>query len=355
LKKANLVAVALLLAVLIGGSFFLFKGSNQGHPTAPTATVRTTTVASTTTTTQPPQVAITGSGYINTSVTEPGRLMCPPGYGCSERTYTLQIYYPSAASSSVPVSGAPFLKPYSQSGYPLVVFGIGFDTMPSQYYPLISAWVNAGYIVAAPIFPLTSSAGLQHYGVNLNDTALADEYEDDLANEPGDMGAAISYVGQLDNSAGSFLYHHVDMSEVAAAGQSDGADATLALVYNNCCVDNSVKAALILSGAEYPGFANSYFTTPAVPMLVTQGSADTINLPQDSQTIYSAAPTPKYYLNLLGATHLEPYTAYNAYEEAVAGVSVDFLNAYTKGDTQALSAMTSAGDQGGVAQLISAG
>ena len=143
------------------------------------------------------------------------------------------------------------------------------------------------------------------------------------------------------------------MSEIAAAGQSDGGDATLALSYNSCCVDSSLKAALVLSGAEYPGFPNTYFTTPAIPMLVTQGSADTINPPQLSSAIYAAAPSPKYFLNLIGATHLEPYTAYNAYEQTVAAVSVDFFNAYLKGETQALSAMSSAGNLQGTAQLTS--
>ncbi len=346
--------MVLLLAALIVGSFFIFGGGSRSKTTTSTTT-RTTKVVdkaptTTTSTTQAP-AAIVGSGYINTTVTEPNKLMCPPGFGCSTRTYTLEIFYPSQMNSSAPVLNAPLLKANSSQGYPLIVFGIGFDTMPAQYYPLITAWVNAGYVVAAPVFPLTSSAGLQHYGVNLNDTALADEYEDDLANEPGDMAAAISYVGELNASSSSFLFHGINMSEVAAAGQSDGADATLALAYNSCCTYSPLKAALVLSGAEYPGFPNAYFSTPALPMLVTQGSADTINPPQDSSTIYAAAPSPKYFLNLLGATHLEPYTAYNPYEEAVVSVSVDFLNAYLKGDTQALSAMASAGNVQGTAQL----
>lgn len=353
MRRSSLVAALAVLTIIIVASF-LFFGPSSSPPSSSTTTTSTVSVIkpSTTTSTTAPVSAINGTGYISTTVSEPGKFMCPPGYACVPRSLTLDIYYPSTVSSTVPVLDGNLA--YPQNGqYPLVVFGIGFDMMPANYLPLITAWVNAGYVVAAPIFPLTSASGLSHYGVDLTNSSLADRYEDDLVNEPGDMAASISAVAGLDASKSSLLYNSVNTSDVAAAGQSDGGDATLALTYNKCCEYTPIKAAMVFSGAEFPGFNGAYFASSPTPMLVTQGSADTVNLPSSSQTIYTSAPPPKYYLNLVGADHLQPYTAYNAYEQAVAAVSIDFLNGYLKGQNQALAAMSSSGNVAGTAQFNS--
>jgi predicted dienelactone hydrolase len=42
--------------------------------------------------------------------------------------------------------------------HPLVVFAHGFALSPGTYGRLLDAWAVAGYVVAAPIFPLTNSA-----------------------------------------------------------------------------------------------------------------------------------------------------------------------------------------------------
>jgi predicted dienelactone hydrolase len=276
--------------------------------------------------------------------------MCPPGYPCVERSYTLQVYYPASVNTGgVAVNGASLARPITP--YPVVVFAEGFNVMPATYLTLLSAWVEAGYVVASPIFPLTSSAGLAHYGVDLNNVGLADRYEDDLENQPGDLSAAITEMTTLGGSPSSLLNGEINASDVAVAGQSDGADATLALAANTCCVDSRIKAALVLSGAEFPGFQGPYFTTPAIPMLVTQGSADTVNPPSLSNQIYAAAPAPKAYLTLIGADHLAPYTGVDPYESVVAKVTIDFLNGFLKASPISLDQMTADGTVGGVAQI----
>ena len=87
------------------------------------------------------------------------------------------------------------------------------------------------------------------------------------------------------------------------------------------------------------------------PLLATQGSADTINLPSATQTFFTAAPQPKFLLTLIGAPHLPPYTTQQPYLSVVARVTTAFLNHYLKHQPAALASMLAAGRVNGVATL----
>jgi predicted dienelactone hydrolase len=41
--------------------------------------------------------------------------------------------------------------------FPLIVFGHGFAVTPRPYSQLLRAWARAGYVVAAPVFPLENA------------------------------------------------------------------------------------------------------------------------------------------------------------------------------------------------------
>ena len=73
-------------------------------------------------------------------------------------------------------------------------------------------------------------------------------------------------------------------------------------------------------------------------MLFTQGSADTINPPWTSMQLYEADQArARYYLDLLGADHLTPYTGANPVERLVARVTLAFFNRYVLGQAGALA------------------
>ena len=57
---------------------------------------------------------------------------------------------PAVAEVDVP-GAAPARAP---GPFPLVIFGHGFAVTPGPYASLLEAWARAGYVVAAPIFPL---------------------------------------------------------------------------------------------------------------------------------------------------------------------------------------------------------
>lgn len=229
--------------------------------------------------------------------------------GTSFRALPTKVRFPVAPSGSMAPGRAPF---------PLVVFSQGFDESARAYAGLLDAWVRAGYVVAAPTYPFTDPSSAQ--GVN----------ESDIVNHPADLRFVIASLERLARNPSSRLHRVLDPRRVAIAGQSDGGDVTLAVAANSCCRDPAVRAAIILSGAELASFGGTYYGRGSVPLLVTQGSKDTINPPACSAQVYDRAPQPKYYLDISGAGHLPPYVSSGPIRAGVERATIAFLNAYVK-------------------------
>ena len=223
--------------------------------------------------------------------------------------------------------------------FPLVVFGHGFAVTPGIYARLLDAWAAAGYVVAAPLFPLG------------NANAPGGPNEHDLPNQPGDMSYVIGRLLTANGTPSSPLYRMIDPRAIAVAGQSDGGDTALAVAYDPRSKDPRVSAAVILSGAEDP-FAAAFQIAPGgPPMLATQGTADPINPPNLTAQFYDSAPAPKYLLRLLGASHLPPYTDGEPQLGIVERTTVAFLNGYLKHHAAALRTLAAVGNVPGIAQL----
>lgn len=214
----------------------------------------------------------------------------------------------------------PIVRPRTAlSRFPLVVFSQGFDEPAQAYSGLLDSWVRAGYVVAAPTYPRTDPSAPG--GVN----------ESDIVNHPADLRFVISALRAASRNRQSPLRSVLNPREVAIAGQSDGGDVSLAVAVNTCCRDTAVKAAMILSGAELTAFGGTYFPShTTIPLLVTQGSADTINIPGCSAQLYDQAPPPKYYFDIIGAPHLPPYIASGPTRRGIELVTIAFLNDFLK-------------------------
>ncbi|HQU27389.1 MAG TPA: hypothetical protein PLS29_10220, partial [Acidimicrobiales bacterium] len=248
--------------------------------------------------------------------------------------------------ASGPAGGAPSAgaSPLRAAGpYPLVVFSEGYAIAPQAYGALLDAWAAAGYVVAAPVYPFTDPA--EPGGLN----------ESDIVNHPADLRYVITSMLRLAASPGGDLSGLVRSDAIAVIGHSDGGDVSLATVANTCCTDPRIGAAILLSGAELTSFGGQYFARPtAVPLLVVQGTADTINPPACSVQIYDAAPSPKHYLSLFGLSHTGAYLPAGPARAVVERVTVDFLNAYLKGSSTALGRMASDANVPGLAGFTSA-
>lgn len=198
--------------------------------------------------------------------------------------------------------------------FPLVVFGHGYATTPQLYRPLLRAWARAGYVVAAPLFPLE------------NANAPGGPDESDLVNQPRDMSFVISRLLAASASTTNRLHGLLDPARVAVAGQSDGAETAFAVTYQRPYRDRRVRAAVILSGAELGSGVS--LDPHAAPLLAVQGTADRINPPVYTRVLFRAVARPKFLLLLRHAGHLGPYSVPGARLAAVARVSIAFLDHY---------------------------
>ncbi len=340
--RSTCVAVTVLCTIAACGS-----GASAQHPTTTQATTthrRSVTAASTATRpSQPipkphPPFAV---GLRVMTFVDHSRQVTLPGKGSGPRTLVTIIRYPAQGPASrVDVQGA---APVRSGQFPLVIFGHGFTVTPAIYAALLQAWARAGYVVAAPIFPLE------------NANAPGGPDESDLINQPRDMSFVISRLEALSRASTGFFARVIDPREIAVSGQSDGGETALAVSYNLYFRDRRVRATVILSGAKIPGVSGFDFPIPAPPLLATQGTADTINPPSFTSAFFDVAPRPKYLLTMFGADHIGPYTDARPQLGIVERVTIAFLNLYLKGETAARSRIFSAGNVPGVSAVQGSG
>lgn len=261
-------------------------------------------------------------GHLSLALVEPASATGPA------RTLPTTVWYPHAR-------GTPGSAPDRSGGpYPLLVFSQGFNAPVSTYATLLTDWASAGFVVAAPTYPHTDPDQTPD--------------ETDIRFHPGDLQFVIGQLLTRTAHPGSTLSGLVDGHEVGVVGQSDGGDVSLAVADNSQWRDPAVKAVAVLSGAENVAeFGGSYFSGPAVPILVVQSDTDSVNVPACSVQIYDSAPQPKYYLKLLGpslptkwANHLDPYTQLTDYQSVIAAVTTDFFRSELTGDRAASQSMT---------------
>ena len=228
--------------------------------------------------------------------------------------------------------------PKAPGPFPLIVFGHGFAVTPAPYSALLRAWARAGYVVAAPVFPLG------------NADAPGGPDEQDLVNQPRDMSFVITRMLAASATRSGWLSRRIDPRRIAVSGQSDGGDTALGAAYDPRFRDPRIGAAVILSGAEIPFLSPIRFSS-GPPLLAIQGTADTINPPPLTYTFFAVAPAPKYLVKLLGAPHLPPYTDEQPQLGIVERVSLAFLARYLDGSRTALGRMAAAATVPGAATL----
>jgi fermentation-respiration switch protein FrsA (DUF1100 family) len=253
------------------------------------------------------------------------------------RTLLTYVRYPAIGSTgAVDVPNAP---PARASGpFPLVVFGHGFAVTPSVYSHLLQSWARAGYVVAAPVFPLE------------NANAPGGPDEADLVNQPADVSFVITRL-LAEAAAPGRLSGLIDPGRIAVSGQSDGGETALAVAYDSRLRDPRVGAALILSGAKIPGLAGFTFPSGSPPLLAVQGTADTVNPLALTTEFFDSARRPKYLLRLIGAEHLPPYTAEQPQLGIVERVTVAFMDRYLQHRRAELGRLHSLGTVPGLSSL----
>ncbi|CAN5478025.1 hypothetical protein BH18ACT1_BH18ACT1_01480 [soil metagenome] len=255
------------------------------------------------------------------------------------RTLPTLILYPAVgvpAASGEVAEAEPLVD---EGPFPLVIYNHGVTATGPVYAARMREWAEAGYVVAAPTFPL--SRGGAPGGPSIQA----------YRNQPEDVRFVLDELLRLDGAQGTILSDLVDGERIAVGGHSLGAITTLGFGFNTCCGDERVDAFLPMAGVQLPFTDGEFRFDDSVPLLLVHGDADGTVPFGGSEAVYAAASGPKHLLRLLGAPHT-PFFGGPWPEVVDAGV-IGFLDAYLKDRPDGLDRLRAAGSRPGVSSLQS--
>ena len=262
-------------------------------------------------------------------VNEAAPLVGDPVAGGRELATT--VFYPATGPSGA--SPAADAAPDRAGGpFPLIVFSHGLGGSPEGAAAVLSSWAGAGYVVAAPAFPNTST----------NATGGIDP--GDYANQPGDVSAVISSVLEASEASDTDLSGLVDPGRVGVAGHSLGGITTLGVSANTCCRDDRIGAVVVMAGdpLTFPGGTFELDQMP--PLLLVHGTEDDLVTYDASVDVFNDASAPKGLLTIDGGDHGAPLDPSGDGFEAIVATTTDFFDGYLKGDEAAIARLGSDGD-----------
>ncbi|HUY16203.1 MAG TPA: hypothetical protein VMV11_01440 [Acidimicrobiales bacterium] len=286
----------------------------------------------------------------------------PPSVLTNSRTLVTEIRYPTAyvAGSPIQINGA---TPVARTGgYPMIVFAHGYDVTPDVFAVLLDAWVRAGFVVVAPLFPDENQfAVAAQHGANT---------EDDIRNEPADMTFVTRSL--LQASANPSTGCHVvsgliQPAELALAGHSDGATAVGLLTYARGNDPQGVSFASLRAGLDYRAVtilsgeedsAQAYASPASEPaLLVIQSAADQCNPIRNAVKLYDDIhQSNKWFLELLTAHHLPPFDGVDVPAfHVVAAVSTRFFRVALLGANPVVNFVAFGNEHPTLAKMFSAG
>ncbi|MBI2706363.1 MAG: dienelactone hydrolase family protein [Actinobacteria bacterium] len=308
------MGIAFILALAACAPATTGPGSGGPASSDTSAPASTTTTAPSVLTGRPNELTREQRTFVDPSRKTPAGKTVGDVVGTPEqpsRTLVTEIYYPTTPGPR-----------------PLILFSHGSNGHPDKFTNLLSAWAMAGYVVAAPAFPLTNSKAPNGFANNF-----------DVWDQPKDISFVLDQVLAASTTPGDALNGRVDPSRIGASGLSLGGATTYGLGFNPCCLDSRLKAFIVMAGALLP-FPQDYAFDRSVPLLIMHCDNDP-TLPYASSAVraFGLAQPPKYLVTMTGCFHAfafenEPRTQY---DELVQKTTVDFWDAYLAGEQSQLA------------------
>ncbi|RKN39951.1 alpha/beta hydrolase family protein [Micromonospora endolithica] len=231
-----------------------------------------------------------------------------------DRPLPVTLWYPATGEAG----GEPRRSAGAARGaFPVVMFSHGLGGRPADYETLLSRWAAAGFVVAAPTFPRTSSGG--------------DGNVLDVLNQPADVSYALTQVLALDTKAGDPLRGRLATDRVAAAGHSAGGVTTIGLF--TAARDERLDAGVVFAGTALG--VGTAFAGAAAPQLFVHGEADEVVEYAAGRAAYDKVPWPKAMLSLPDGDHGRALLRDGAALRVVSDTTVEFLRWSLYGDAAA--------------------
>ncbi|MGA2209604.1 MAG: hypothetical protein ABSH30_08215 [Acidimicrobiales bacterium] len=282
------------------------------------------------------------------------------------RVLTTEVRYPTLDGRA---GGEVVDAPPAAAGrpFPVIVFAHGFITEPDDYAAMLDAWVEAGFVVVSPVFPDENTSTVDADGGEDNGT-VQNNLENDVYAEPGDIVFVLRQLSSLAGQPwGSHLAGVLNLSDLALAGQSDGASVVAALGYASGFASlyrqlpSVPKAVAVMSGTlwttTFTGSPGTYASGPASPALLQiQSDADGCNFPSAAKPLWRALEpglSAKWFVTLFGANHLDPFQGRGRWAAVVDSVTTKFFELALRWRVPTVSAasVTRAGTVAGVATV----
>jgi dienelactone hydrolase len=205
---------------------------------------------------------------------------------------------------------------------PLIAFSHGWAGHPRKFTQLFRAWADAGYVVAAPTFPVS------------NDRAPGGPSSDDAANQPGDISFVIDEVLAGSADPDGALSGRVDPERIGVAGLSLGGFTTYDVAFDDCCRDDRIDAAIVMDGAVAVT-APSLRLGSGLPLMIMHGDRDYLVPYTAATSAFRQAVAPRWLVTIHEAIHFEPYeNARDPADELVRATTIAFWDRYL-GDDEA--------------------
>lgn len=244
---------------------------------------------------------------------------------------TLVVYPAQGTAGGAPKDGAA----PAPGRWPLVVFSHGSTRSGADYLATLAVWASAGYVVAAPDYPL-SKTGVPG-GTDYSD---APEQAHDVAFLV-DWLSALSK-GGVDKVLGGRLV----AGAIGIAGQSFGAITSLLAGFHTCCMVPQVRAVVSFAGAGVPTASDGSLAADAAgrPLLSIHGDTDPTLSYAGEHDGWAALQGDKFFLTLPGGGHDDGFFGGTATprDRVVSLSSLGFFDRYLKNDQGGLDRMRQA-------------
>ncbi len=207
------------------------------------------------------------------------------------RTLPTEVWYPADVPGYIDQRNAALVD--EAKSYPLIIRSHGFGGTNIDSLDLTRHLASHGYIVVAPLFPLS----------NLNTPAGARTLFD-IDEQARDVSFLIDTVLGWNNDPEHIFYDRVDSSRIGATGHSLGGITSLLAGYHAEVGDSRIGAVVALAPLACI-VEEVFFDSGTAPLLIMGGTDDMITPVTSNQIIpYQRANATKYLMLIDGGSHI---------------------------------------------------